>query len=90
MPEGTLDAAKNVRDSSKNTSEQDDKKCSPLEKSDQVTSNDNLNAYGESDRDNDLEKAKERKKNTCEHEKLYIWNSNQMMMWTNKRRTLGM
>ena len=59
MPEGTLDAAKNVRDSSKNTSKQDDKKCSPLEKSDQVTSNDNLNAYGESDRDDDLEKAKE-------------------------------
>ena len=40
MPEGTLETAKNVRDSSKNTSEQDDKKCSPLEKSDQVTSND--------------------------------------------------
>ena len=59
MPEGTLDAAKNVRDSSKNTSEQDDKKCSPLEKTDQVTSNDNLNAYGESDRDDNLEKAKE-------------------------------
>ena len=53
MPEGTLDAVKNVRDSSKNTSKQDDKKCSPLEKSDQVTSNDNLNAYRESDRDHD-------------------------------------
>ena len=59
MPEGTLEAMKNVRDSSKNTSEQDDKKCSPLEKSDQVTSNDNLNAYGESDRDDNPEKAKE-------------------------------
>ena len=59
MPEGTLDAAKNAQDSSKNTSEQDDKKCSPLEKSDQVTSNDNLNTYGESDRDDDLEKGKE-------------------------------
>ena len=64
MPEITLDAAKNVQDSSKNTSEQDDKKCSPLEKSDQVTSNGKLNAYGESDRDDDLEKVKERKKNT--------------------------
>ena len=49
MPEGTLKATKNVRDSSKNTSKQDDKKCSPLEKSDQVTSNDHLNAYGESE-----------------------------------------
>ena len=64
MPESTLDAAKNVRDSSKNTSEQDDKKCSPLEKSNPVTSNDNLNAYGESDRDDNPEKGKEHKKNT--------------------------
>ena len=64
MPEGTLEPAKNVRDSSKNTSEQDDKKCSPLEKTDQVTSNDKLNAYGESDRDDDPKKAKEHKKNT--------------------------
>ena len=31
MPEGTVDATKTARDSSKNTSEQDDKKCSPLE-----------------------------------------------------------
>ena len=53
MPESTLDAAKNVQDSSKNTSEQEDKKCSSLDKSDQVTSNNNLNAYGESDRDDD-------------------------------------
>ena len=59
MPEVTLDAAKNARDSSKNTSKQDNKKCSPLEKSDQVNSNDNLNAYGESDRDDTPEKAKE-------------------------------
>ena len=55
---------KNVQDSSKNPGEQDNKKCSPLEKSDPVTSNDNLNAYGESDRDDNLEKGKERKKNT--------------------------
>ena len=54
MPEGTLETAKNVRDSSKNTSEQDDKKPSPLEKTNQVTSNDQLNAYRESDRDEDL------------------------------------
>ena len=59
MPEGTLDAAKNVRHSSKNTRKQDDKKCSPLEKSDQVASTDNLNTYGESDRDNSPEKVEE-------------------------------
>ena len=59
MPEGTLDATKNARDSSKNTSKQDDKKCSPLEKSDQATSNDNLNAYGDSDRNDESEKGKE-------------------------------
>ena len=64
IPEGKLDRTKNVRDSSKNTGEQDNKKCSPLEKSDQVTSNNNLNAYGESDRDDKTEKGEERKKNT--------------------------
>ena len=36
----------------------------PLEKSDFVTSNDNLNAYGESGRDDNPEKGKERKKKT--------------------------
>ena len=66
IPEGTLDTVKNVQDSSKKTSEQDDKKCSPLEKSDQVTSNDNLNAYRESDRDDDPEKVEECKKNMTE------------------------
>ena len=70
MPEGPLDAAKNARDSSKNTSEQDDKKFSPLEKSDQVTSNDNLNAYGESDRDDNPDKGKEQKKNTWRMRKI--------------------
>ena len=64
MPEGTLETVKNVQDSSKNTSKQDDKKRSPLEKTDQVTSNDKLNAYGESDRDDDPKKMKEHKKNT--------------------------
>ena len=64
MPEGTLETVKNVQDSSKNTSEQDDKKPSPLEKTDQVTSNDQLNAYGESDRDDDLKKVKEHRKIT--------------------------
>ena len=37
IPEGKLDHTKNVQDSSKNSGEQDDKRCSPLEKSDQVT-----------------------------------------------------
>ena len=64
IPEGKLGTTKNVQDSSKNPGKQDDKKCSPLEKSDPVTSNDNLNAYRESDRDNNLEKGKECKKNT--------------------------
>ena len=40
MPEGTLETTENVWDSSKNANEQDDKKPSPIEKTDQVTSND--------------------------------------------------
>ena len=64
IPEGTLDTAKNVRDSSKNPSEQDNKKFSPLEKSDPITSNDNLNAYRESGRDDNPETHKEQKKKT--------------------------
>ena len=63
MPEGTLVTVKNVQDSSKNTSKQDDEKHSPLEKTDQVTSNDKLNVYGEFDRDDDPKKVKEHKKN---------------------------
>ena len=64
MPEGTLETTENVRDPSKNTNEQDDKKPSPVEKTDQVTSYDQLNAYEESDRDEDSKKVKEFKKNT--------------------------
>ena len=64
IPEGKLHRTENVRDSSKNPGKQDDKKCSSLEKPDQVTSDDNLNAYGESDKDNKMEKGKECKKNT--------------------------
>ena len=70
MPEGTLETAEKVQDSSKNTSKQDDKKSSPLEKTCQVTSNDQLNAYGESDRDNDPKKAKEHRKNTWRMRKI--------------------
>ena len=35
-------------------------------------------------------RRKNEKRTPGEHEKLYIWNSSQMMMWTNKRRTLVM
>ena len=70
MPEDTLETVKNVRNSSKNTSEQDDKKCCPLEKTDQVTSNDKLNAYGESDRGDDPKKMKEHRKNTWRMRKI--------------------
>ena len=64
IPEGKLDCMKNVQDSSKNSGKQDDENNSPLEKSDQVTSNDKLNAYRESERDAKMEKGEERKMNT--------------------------
>ena len=70
MPEGTLENTENVRDPSKNTDEQDDKKPSPVEKTDQVTSNDQLNAYEESDRDDNSKKAKEFKRNTWQTRKI--------------------
>ena len=70
MPEGTLETTENVSDPSKNTNEQDDKKPSPVEKTDQVTSNDQLNAYEESDRDKDSKKVKEFKKNTWRTRKI--------------------
>ena len=50
IPEGKLGTMKNLQDSSKNPGEQNNKKSGPLEKSDSITSNDNLNAYGESGR----------------------------------------
>ena len=64
MQECTLETRKNVRDSSKNTNEEDDRKPSPVEKTDQITSNVQLNAYEESDREDDSKKAQEAKKNT--------------------------
>ena len=45
-------------------------KSSPLEKSDQVTSNDKLNAYGESERDAKTEKGEEHKMNTWRTRKI--------------------
>ena len=70
MSEGILETTKNVRDPSKNTTEEDDKKPSPVEKTDQITSNVQLNAYVESDRDKDLKKAQEAKKNTWRMRKI--------------------
>ena len=51
MPECTLETSENVRDSSKNTNEEDDRKPSPVEKTDQITRNVQLNTYEESERE---------------------------------------
>ena len=81
--EGKTGTTNNAQDNSKNPSEQDDKKptlkTSPSEKSISINSNDNLKAYGESGIDENPERDKERKKETKNMEKLYIWNSIQMM-----------
>ena len=53
-----------------NTNEEDDRKPSPVEKTDQITSNVQLNAYEESDREEDLKKAQEAKKNTWRMRKI--------------------
>ena len=63
MPEYTLETSDNVQDSSKNTNEEDDRKLSPVEKTDQITSIVQLNDYEQSDRDEDLKKPREAKKN---------------------------
>ena len=70
IPEGTLETTEYVRNPSKNTNKEEDKKPSPVEKTDQVTSNDQLNAYAESDRDKDSKKAKEFQKNTWQMRKI--------------------
>ena len=90
MPECTLETSENVRDPSKNTNKEDDRKPSPVEKTDEITSNVQLNAYKESDREEDSKKAQEAKKNTWRTRKIIHWNLNQMMTWTNKQRTLAM
>ena len=64
IPEGKLDTMKNAQDSSKNPNKQDNKKISLLEKSDSINSNDNLKAYRESGRDNNLETGNEWKEKT--------------------------
>ena len=63
MPECTLETSENVGDSSKNINEEDDRKPSPVEKTNQITSNVQLNAYEESDREKDSKKAREAKQN---------------------------
>ena len=63
IPECPLETSDNVRDSSKNTNEEDDRKPSPVEKTDQITSNVQLNDYEQSDREEDSKKAREAKKN---------------------------
>ena len=70
MPECTLETRENVRDPSKNTNEEEDRKPSPVEKTDQITSNVQLNAYEESDSEEDLKKAQEAKKNTWRTRKI--------------------
>ena len=70
MPECTLETSKNVQDPCKNTNEEDDRKPSPVEKTGQITSNVQLNAYEESDREEDLKKAQEAKKNTWRTRKI--------------------
>ena len=64
IPDGKLDHIKNTRNSSRTSNEQNDKKRTPLENHDQVTSNDKLNSYGESERNAKTEKAEECETNT--------------------------
>ena len=70
MAECTLETSENVRDPSKNTNEEDDMKPSPVEKTNQITSNVQLNANEESDREEDLKKAQKAKKNTWRMRKI--------------------
>ena len=70
MPECTLETSENVRESSKNTKEKDDRKPSPVEKTDQLTSNVQLNDYEESDREEDSKKARDAKKNIWRTQKI--------------------
>ena len=84
MPECTLETSENARDSSKNTNEEDDRKPSPVEKTDQITSNVQLNAYEESDREKIRRRLEKPPRMSGERERLYIWNLTRMMTWMNK------
>ena len=70
MPECTLETSENARDSSKNTNEEDDRKPSPVEKTDQITINFQINAYEESDREKDSKMAREATKNVWRTRKI--------------------
>ena len=63
MPECTLETSENVRESSKNINKEDNRKPSPVEKTNQLTSNVQLNDYEESDREKYSKKARDAKKN---------------------------
>ena len=65
IPDGKMDHTKTTRDSSKSSGKQDGKQSSLLENPDHVTSNDKLNAYGESESVAKTKKGEERKTNTC-------------------------
>ena len=70
IPDGKMDRTKTTQDSRKNSGEQDGKQSSLLENPDQVTSNDKLNAYGESESDAKIKKGEERKTNTWQTRKI--------------------
>ena len=70
IPDGKMDRTKTTQDSSKNSGEQDGKQSSLSENPDQVTSNDKLNAYGESESDAKTKKCEKRKTNTWRTRKI--------------------
>ena len=70
IPDGKMDRTKTTQDSSNNSGKQDGKQSSLLDNPDQVTSNDKLNAYGESESDAKTKKGEERKTNTWQTRKI--------------------
>ena len=70
IPDGKAAYTKNTRDSSKNSSEQDGKPSSLLEKPDQLIRKDTLNAYGTSITNDKREKGEERTTNTWRTRKI--------------------
>ena len=70
IPDGKLAYTKNARDSSKNSSENDSKPSSLLEKPDQLIRKDTLNAYGTSKTNEKREKGEERTTNTWRTRKI--------------------
>ena len=70
IPDGKVAYTKNTRDSSKNSSEQDGKPSSLLEKPDQLIRKDTLNVYGTSKTNDKREKGKERTTNTWRTRKI--------------------